>query len=184
MENNSSNNQKWIWFSLITGLVIIFSVLYHYRDSFGEKKSTIIIPVFTGSDKQLDTAEYIDEDKFHINFILSIPGDSAGGTINITKEGNPYKKINSEGVSYPVALDFNSRYLVECSKNGYTTKVIYINTAIPDGREKEEFAKFTATIELHKVVKGKMTDATKPVGGIKYNTAFGDFDKVMEGKPE
>jgi hypothetical protein len=104
-------------------------------------------------------------------------GDSTGGKINITKNGSSFKIISSEGIKYPLSLDLNSKYVMKCSKNGFVTKVVYIDTHIPAGREKEDFAKFTATVELFKTDQGK-ADSEKRVGEIKYSKVDGDFDTI------
>jgi hypothetical protein len=116
--------------------------------------------------------------KFNISMKVSIPGgDSTGTHIKIMKDGVIERTIESEGVTYPVALDFNSNYLIESSKNGYTTKVIYFNTNVPEGREQEEFAYFSVTVELFKG-KGNV-DESKPVGGVRFDPKADDFEKVV-----
>lgn len=122
----------------------------------------------------------INDHQFNITVKLKIlEGDSTGGVIKIIKNGAPDRTIHSEGIAYPVALDFNSNYLFECSKDGYITKTIFFDTNIPDGREKEEFAKFTVSVELHKKTGGEVADASKPVGGVKFDPESDDFQKVQ-----
>ena len=106
--------------------------------------------------------------------------DSTSGIIKITKNGNFFKKINSDGNRYPIELDLNSNYLFKCSKKGYNTKVVYIDTSVPAGREKEEFANFIIDVELQKKVKGEKIDSSIPIGGVEYIPTEGDFNAVKK----
>lgn len=118
-------------------------------------------------------------DKYTINVKLIMPGnDSTGGLISIKKNGLPYKAIHSEGIEYPVSLDFNENYLIKCSKKGFTTKSVYFDTHVPKGREKERFADFLVKVNLYEEGKGEQTNPEIPIGGVKYNTETKDFRKV------
>lgn len=124
-----------------------------------------------------DGTTSISNDKFNIQIKLDMHGaDSTGGLITITKNGAPYKTINSAGVKYNVALDLNAKYFIKCSKKGYVTKVVFFDTDIPAGREKEEFARFTTLISLVKETNGEKIDSNKPVGGVKYDPIVQDFN--------
>ena len=114
--------------------------------------------------------------KFNVEVKVTMPGfDSTGAVIRITKNGKLFKTIQSQGIKYPVELDLNATYLFKCSKKGYVTKTVLFDTKVPKGREVEEFAKFVARVELHKTT-GAKVDSSKPVGGVKYSDAAGDFD--------
>lgn len=126
-----------------------------------------------------DSMEIKKDIKFHLEIEVTMPGfDSTGALITITKNGAHYQTILSEGIRYPVALDFNANYLITCSKKGFTPKVVYFDTKVPSGREKGDFAKFLMTVELHKIIKGKKIYSSKPVGGVKFNSEDDDFEKV------
>jgi hypothetical protein len=119
----------------------------------------------------------LNEDKFNIEIVLIISGgDSSDAKINVTKNGEPYQTINAPAKKQIFELDFNENYLVECSKQGFTTKLFYLDTHLPRDKEMEEVAWFEITIELHKEEEGKKVDSSKPVGGIKYNSKIGDFE--------
>ncbi len=107
-----------------------------------------------------------------------IGGDTLDGIVKIKKKGGSYKEVKFNGVDRSLDLDMNSYYLIECSKKGFVTKVVYIDTRIPKGRDQEAFAKVTMTIELHKEENNVKVDTSKPVGGFKYIDAVGDFDTM------
>jgi len=113
--------------------------------------------------------------KFNMTFLLYINGQDSTGLITITKNGKPFKTINSDGMVYSMALDLNSKYLFKCTKPGYVTKTVFFNTKVPIGNEKDEFALFKCTVDLYKE-DGKTQPYEKPVGEIKYNKKLKDFD--------
>lgn len=119
--------------------------------------------------------------KFQVQIVINIPGDSLGADISITKNGKPFKSIKSDGISYFVSFDLNSKYLISCSKKGYSTKIVTLDTTIPDGREKDEFARFTMDIGLIKKSIDNKRDTSMPVGGVAYSVVVQDFD-VIETK--
>lgn len=119
--------------------------------------------------------------KFQVQIVINIPGDSLGADISITKNGKPFKSIKSDGASYFVSFDLNSNYLITCSKNGYSTKIVSVDTNIPKGREAEEFARFTMDIGLMKKSIDNKRDTALPVGGVAYIKSLQDFD-VVENK--
>lgn len=119
--------------------------------------------------------------RFQAQIIIKIPGDSLGSTLNITQNGKPFQSIKSDGISYFVSFDLNSKYLISCSKKGYSTKIVTLDTTIPDGREKDEFARFTMDIGLIKKSIDNKRDTSMPVGGVAYSVVVQDFD-VMETK--
>lgn len=118
--------------------------------------------------------------KFQVQIIIKIPGDSVGATISITQNAKPFKSIKSDGISYFVSFDLNSKYLITCSKKGYSTKIVTLDTSIPDGREQEEFARFTMTVVLLKKSEDSKRDTSLPVGGVAYIAAEQDFNVVTK----
>jgi len=124
-----------------------------------------------------DTLKINSEIKFPIYINLSMPEtDSTGGIIEISKNGISCATIYPKGKETIFSLDLDKYYLLKFSKNGFTSKVVYFDTKVPVGREKEEFAKFTVDVELKKTPKGR-PDKIKTVGGVKYDSIIGDFDK-------
>ncbi len=121
------------------------------------------------------------KNEFDIRIRLYLEGaDSTGGTIKITRHGFHVKTIESKGINHHVGLKFNSYYLITCSKEGYTTKVVYFDTHIPKGRSSREFAKFRVTVNLFKAPKGERIKRPKPIGGCAFDPEIDDFDKVKK----
>jgi hypothetical protein len=119
-----------------------------------------------------------DDSKFNCKIKLAMLGsDSTGGKISIIKNGTPYQMIESDGIDYFLELDLNADYLIECSKRKYLTKVVFIDTHVPDGREEKEFAPFSIRVELIKKKRCVKEDKTKLVGGVCYDPIKEDFDK-------
>jgi hypothetical protein len=117
------------------------------------------------------------EAKYTVKFKLSIKdGDLKNALITITKNGSPYKVIDPSGGKYSVDLDFNAEYLFSCTKTGYISKSLIIDTHIPAGKEDDDFAKNYPEVELEKQPEGQEVTYTQPVGKIKYNGMLDDFD--------
>ena len=117
------------------------------------------------------------EPKFTVRFKLTISkGDMKNALITITKNGAPYKVIDPNGGKYSVDLDLGGQYLVTCTKMGYITKSVIIDAHIPSGREADEFAKFTAVVELGPQPENEIITYSQPVGKIKYSMDLLDFD--------
>jgi hypothetical protein len=114
--------------------------------------------------------------KFKIQIQLNNNGKDSTGLITITTKSRSFKTIKSKGNPIPIELNFNSYYLIKCTRPGYITKIVYIDTKVPDGREQKEFAKFNLFINLFEE-DGKTKPSDKPVGGIKYNVKYEDFDE-------
>ena len=146
---------------------------------------SILAPIVDANDVPIPTIDTVASEnysKFNIYVHLGIIGGDSAATMIFTKKGIVCEKINSLGLHYPVQLDFNSDYLLTCSKKGYATKIVYFDTHIPKGRDEEEFAKFTVLIELHKTGTEPSRDLTKPVGGVKYIPEEGDFNVAASEK--
>ena len=124
-----------------------------------------------------DTLIQTIDEKFRIELKLKLEGgDSTGASINIKKNGKSVKNIPYKGKHIFIELDLNSMYLLSFSKKDFVTKAVTVNTNVPKGREKEEFAKFIAEIGLAKKLKGDKD--INYVGGIKYMESTEDFDKA------
>lgn len=103
-------------------------------------------------------------------------GGVENALITITRDGKAYRTIDPSKGKYFIDLELGSDYVFTFSKPGHITKQIIINTIVPNGREKEEFAKFTADVELEAQPEDKVVTYSQPVGRIKYNGVSGDFD--------
>lgn len=117
------------------------------------------------------------EPKFSVKIKLQVEaGNLENSLITITKNGAPDRVIDPNQSKYNVDLDLNAVYSLVFTKMGYITKTVIIDTKVPTGREKEDFAKFTATVELTKQPEEEIITYTQPVGRIKYSLVDGDFD--------
>lgn len=135
-----------------------------------------------------------DAPKYPVKLKLVIKdGDMKNALITITKDGAPFKVIDPDGGKYTVDLDFGAEYLFTCTKMGYITKALIIDTHVPKDREQEDFAKQLPTVTLEKQPADQIVTYTQPVGKIKYSVASGDFDfdrdysqnaQVMQKKAE
>lgn len=115
--------------------------------------------------------------KFTVRFKLTIEkGDLKNALITITKNGAPFKVIDPNGGKYSVDLDLGANYLATCTKMGYISKSIILDTHIPSGREADDFAKFTATVVLSPQPEDQIVTYSQPVGKIKYSMDLLDFD--------
>lgn len=209
-ENNKPSNSnkpfstggKIIYLTILIGLIIgtTITIASHFKNK--SKEIAVITPVeaaerltkdTTITAAPLETTASISESKtgdpladevagkFNIKItVQSEGGDSTGITINVSKNKKPDKIIKYEGAHFPVALDLNSYYLLKFSKTGFITKAVYVNTKIPKGREKDDFARFIMDVVLKKKTKDKSSDYINFVGGIKYDTTAQDFDKVND----
>lgn len=141
----------------------------------GPKKSKILNSILNAYYAQNEA-----KPKFNVAIVVKIPSDSLGATISITRDGKPYQTIKSDGLFYSIDFVLNSTYLISCSKKGYSTKIVTLDTTVPMGREKEEFAKFTMDIGLIKSSIDNKRDTSLPVGGVAYIYEEQDFNVVKK----
>ena len=137
----------------------------------------------SGTEEQDSTAVSQTQENNTLDITIKLTimdADSTGGTIDITENGIHYRTISSKGIEYPVTLNLNKNYLIKCFKKGYTGKIVLFDTHIPEGREKEEFALFNMTVELHKETLETKDGPGSLVGRVRYDKASGDFDKVTK----
>jgi len=102
-------------------------------------------------------------------------GDIDNVKISITKNGNPFRTIDSKK-KYDLKLDLGMEYVITATKLGYITKSIVVDTRVPDGRDEEEFRPFESEIILKPQPEEEEITYTQPVGRIKYSNDTGDFD--------
>ncbi len=114
---------------------------------------------------------------FTVRVKLSVvDGDLKSSVITITKNGSPFRVIDPDKGKYTVDLDLGAEYLFTATKLGYIAKSVVVDTHIPNGREKEEFAKFLVEVELTKQPEDQEISYSQPVGRIKYTNEMDDFD--------
>ncbi len=112
-----------------------------------------------------------------VKFKLDIEkGDMKSALITITRNGQHYKVIDPNGGKYGVELELNSDYIVTCTKMGYITKSLILDTHIPSGREADDFRMCKITVELHPQPKDEIITYSQPVGKFKYSMEILDFD--------
>lgn len=117
-----------------------------------------------------------DASTFNLKVKFSVDGGGMeNALITITKNGSPYKVIDSKA-KYKLELDLNAEYLLVFTKMGYITKSLAVDTHVPNGREKEEIQEYIATVELAKQPEDQVITYTQPVGRIKYSTLISEFD--------
>ena len=114
---------------------------------------------------------------FSIKLKFSVQqGGLDNSLITITRDGKPYRIIDPSKGKYFIDLELGSDFIFTFTKPGHITKQVIINTVVPNGREKEDFAKFTAEVGLEMQPEDKIVTYTQPVGKIKYNGNDGDFN--------
>ncbi len=114
---------------------------------------------------------------FEVKLKFSVQqGGLENSLISITRDGNPYRQIDPSKGKYNIELELGSNFVFTFTKPGHITKQVIFNTVVPNGREKEEFAKFIADVGLEMQPEDKVVTYSQPVGRIKYNGMSGDFD--------
>jgi hypothetical protein len=113
---------------------------------------------------------------FSLKVKFSIEGGGMeNALITITKNGAPYKVIDSKA-KYKLDLELGADFLLVFTKPGYITKSLAVDTHVPNGREKDEIREYIATVELSKQPEDQEITYTQPVGRIKYSTLESEFD--------
>lgn len=117
-----------------------------------------------------------DPSTFSLKVKFSIEGGGMeNALITITKNGSPYKVIDSKS-KYNLDLELGADFLLTFTKPGYITKSLAVDTHVPSGHEKDEFNQYIATVELAKQPEDQEITYTQPVGKIKYAQVEGQFD--------
>lgn len=119
--------------------------------------------------------------KVNVSLKLKIKdGDLKNSQITITKTGEPYKVIDPDKGVGMVDLPLGFEYTFKYTKEGYNTKIVIMDTHIPENREKGMFAKMISEVELE-MLTGKLEDNyIQFVGKITYSEIKGDFDFEKE----
>lgn len=114
---------------------------------------------------------------FHLQLKLYTEGNElTNGTITISKNGKLGQTTKIEGKSKEMEFDLNQNYIIELSKDGYSTKFIYIDTHVLDKRAKDEFALFKLFVHLQKLERNTPPLIVK----LKFDEAENDFTIVEE----
>lgn len=118
-----------------------------------------------------------DAPRFSVKLKFSVDkGGLENSLITITRDGKPYRVIDPNKGKYFIDLELGSEFVLSFTKPGYISKAIVIDTHVPNGREKDDFAKFLAEVSLQQQPQDQVVTYTQPVGRIKYSTASNDFD--------
>jgi hypothetical protein len=107
--------------------------------------------------------------------------NAKGAKITITKDDKPFDEFTYDTLGYKNDMEMNSKYLFTCSKEGYITKSIVVDTHIPKYKDEKPFKKLTTTIELKKQSKNSIITNLEPVGYVYYNYRTACF---MFAKPD
>lgn len=114
---------------------------------------------------------------FTIKFKLLITkGNLENSLITIQKNGSVYRVIDPNKEKYDVDLVLDETFTLVFTKPNYITKSIIVDTHVPAGREEEDFAKFSAKVELEMQPPEEVVTYSQPVGRIKYSDDYEDFD--------
>lgn len=103
-------------------------------------------------------------------------GGLENSLITITRDGQPYRIIDPSKGKYFIDLELGSNFVFTFTKPDHITKQVIIDTHVPNGREKEDFGKFTAEVGLEMQPEDKVVTYSQPVGKIKYSGERNDFD--------
>lgn len=119
-----------------------------------------------------------NEIKLQIKIKLEMSGaDSTGGIVDILENGSPYAVIQSEGLEYIGDFNFNSNYLIQCSKPGYKSKAIFFDTHVPNDINKETISKFYLLINLIPQDSVEQISYSFPMGGVEFLPEIKQFGK-------
>ena len=114
---------------------------------------------------------------FNIKVKFSVQqGGLENSLITITKNGAPYRVIDPSKAKYSIDLELGAEYILTFTKPGHITKSVVVDSHVPNGREKEDFGKFSADVGLAMQPEDQEITYSQPVGRIKYSNERGDFD--------
>lgn len=128
-----------------------------------------------------------DEPVFTIRFLLEIKGGTLeNALVTITRNGAPFRVIDPKKGRVSVELNFGEEYLFTCTKMGFITKSVVVDTHVPLDGEKFDYGKFSATVTLDKQPEDQEITYTQPVGRIMYFPSLDNFgyDKDYTAKAE
>ncbi len=135
--------------------------------------SALLVMLISFSDLYAQTTAKLD-----VAVALKVKdGDLKNSQVTITRKGEPFKILDPGQGETSVELPLGYEYLFAFSKLGYVTENIYIDTHVPENREKGTFKKQNFKVELEK-------ERDKEAGGdirLAYNMKLEDFD-YLKGK--
>lgn len=115
--------------------------------------------------------------KFSVKIKFSCQqGGLENSLITIMKNGSAYRIIDPNKGKYFIDLDLGSEFKLIFTKPGHISKTVVIDTHVPNGREKEDFAKFDAIVSLAMQPEDQIITYSQPVGRIEYSENKQDFD--------
>lgn len=145
------------------------------KDLFFKSVTTFVVAIFFMLFLSVNT-EAQTSPVFSVKMKLSIvDGDLKNAVITITKNGAPFRVIDPNGGKYTVDLDLGAEFLFTCTKMGYISKSVVVDTHVPKGREENDFTKFLAEVELEKQPEDQEVKYSQPVGRIKFDASTDDF---------
>lgn len=123
----------------------------------------------------------------NVTLILKIiNGDLKNSQISINKTNAPYIVVEPSKEGDAVDLPLGFEYTITFTKMGYTTKLMLVDTHVPENREKGDFERQISDVTLEKL-SGKLEDNyVQMIGKIKYSMSKADFDfdKVSAAKDD
>ncbi len=111
-------------------------------------------------------------------------GDLKNSQISITKKGAPYKVIDPSKGGYAVDLNLGYEFEFTYSKLGYITKIVLVDTHVPEHRENGVFEKLVCEVELEKQPQEHSINHSLPSAKIAYSNSKGDFSFEKEYDPK
>jgi hypothetical protein len=116
--------------------------------------------------------------RFTVNGRLKVEGGSMDGCrMVIYKDGEKYRTVTTDLNRFSLDLELNSNYVLSFEKQGFVTKKLSFNTAIPSTAAQTAFTPFEFVVSIFKQYDGVNTVVfNQPVGMIRYDRNLADFD--------
>lgn len=120
--------------------------------------------------------------KLNVTIALKIKdGDLKNSLVTITRKDAPFMVLDPGKGENAVDLPLGYEYIFTFTKLGYVSQNIYVDTHVPENREKQEFGKQIFKILLEKEASKDARTNIK----IAYSTTINDFDFIKgDFKPE
>jgi hypothetical protein len=95
--------------------------------------------------------------------------------VKVTRNGK--EVLSQKGTkNMKLKLDFNQKYILTFSKDGYITKTVEFSTNAPEARIKQGFDPYKIGIKLFQQNEDNMVVYNQPVGKIRYDQTLDDFN--------
>ena len=116
------------------------------------------------------------ETKLEVKWETIVDQGNKNGLILILKRDTTVIETIYNEFSYTFHLDFNQKYFLSASKDGYITKTIeYLTTNIPSEILKRGFNPFYSTITIFKQSENNIVEFQNPAATIYYESKIEDF---------